>query len=206
MIYTGQPVPAFDTASNDGASEIAQGLPYVATVTIEGVAAILLHRWVVDKPENPGPKAKGTRKTDNLETYVYRTADGMIGVPGEYLRMCVVGAARYLQDPRSPRKCAMDLYKAGIVALTDIASFGVKDWNFVDRRRVTIQRSGITRERPALRPGWRCTVQFLVQTPEYIEPRALHAALNSGGRLIGVGDFRPTFGRFQVVAFTVGLE
>jgi hypothetical protein len=69
------------------------------------------------------------KKTDDLESYVYRCDDYTIGVPGEYFRQSIINAAKFRQDPRSPRKSAMDLYKAGIVSLTELSSLGKSTWD-----------------------------------------------------------------------------
>ena len=179
--------------------------PYIVEVTIEGTADILFRRWDCDEVEAKSKAAKNSaaKKTDNLETAVYRNDAGVLCLPGENLRMSIINAAKFRQDPRSPRKSAMDLYKAGVITLTALAPLGVSDWDYAHKGRVTVQRQGVTRIRPALRAGWRATVQFLVNTPEYISPQDLHATLNQAGRLIGVGDFRPTYGRFLVTAFEV---
>lgn len=194
-----------DPVSNDGQDQLALELPYVAEVTIEGTAALLFHRWSVESVETKASAAKGSaaKKTDDVNSYVYRDQKGNICLPGEYLRMSVIGAARYAQDPRSPRKSAMDLYKAGVIVLDELASLGTKDWDYLDRRRVTVQRNGITRVRPAMLTGWRAKLRFQIQTPEYIPPQVFHATLSTAGRLIGCGDFRPTYGRFSVVHFEV---
>jgi hypothetical protein len=78
----------------------------------------------------------------------------------------------------------------------------VKEADYIDRRRVLIQRNAITRERPALREGWQATIDLMVLLPEYIDRKTLLEVLTNAGRLVGVGDFRPTYGRFQVVAFS----
>jgi hypothetical protein len=117
------------------------------------------------------------------------------------LRGAIVAAAKFHQDPRSPRKSAMDLFKAGVVSLTDLASLGVKEWDYEDRRRVVIQRNGVTRVRPALRKGWSASVDLMVTTPEYIAPDFLQQVITKAGLLVGVGDFRPTYGRFGMVGF-----
>ena len=196
---------ALEPVSADANHEIAFAEPYVVTVEIEGTAAVLFHRWSNEAVEEKAKAAKGSaaKKSDNLESYIWRTLDGNVGIPGEYLRMAVVGAAKYRQDPRSPRKSAMDLYKAGIVALTDVASLGRDTWDYVDQRRVMIQRNAITRQRPAFLAGWRATFDIQVVLSEYIGSQDLHAAIVNAGRLIGVGDFRPTYGRFQVVRFEI---
>lgn len=134
-------------------------------------------------------------------SYVYRTEGGELAIPGEYLRGAIINAAKFRQDPRSPRKSAMDLFKAAIVVTTPLATLGVKDWDYLDKRRVMIQRNGINRVRPAMRAGWSATFDLLVMLPEYVDPNSLRETIESAGRLIGIGDFRPTFGRFGITKF-----
>ena len=38
---------------------------------------------------------------------------------------------------------------------------------------------------------------------EYIPKDVLNDVLTNAGRLVGVGDFRPTYGRFQITGFKV---
>jgi len=191
--------------SNDGVSDIAMLQPYIATISIIGEAHLIFHRWSCDAVEEKAKAAKGSKskKTDNIESYVYRDENGHLALPGEYLRQSIIHAAKYKQDPRSPRKSAMDLFKAAIVCLTELSSFGVKDWDFLDRRRVVIQRNAITRIRPAMKEGWKAKFDLQVLLPEYVTPSLLSSALTDAGRLVGVGDFRPTFGRFRVEEFKI---
>lgn len=197
-----------DPVSADGNETLAMSEPYIVTVEIEGTAAILFHRWSNEAVEAKSKAAKGSKakKTDNVESYVYRTQDGEIGIPGEYLRMAIVGAAKYRQDPRSPRKSAMDLFKAGLISLTEVATLGKEDWDYLDMRRVMVQRNAITRHRPAFLAGWHATFELEVLLPEYITPQVLHETIINTGRLIGLADFRPTYGRFQVVKYEVNGE
>lgn len=197
-----------EAPTNGAGPTIELSHPYVAQAKLVGVADILFHRWNVEGVEAKAVAAKGSKakKTDDVESYVYRDADGFICVPGEYVRGSIVNAAKYKQDPRSPRKSAMDLYKAGVLSLTQLASVGKKQWDYLDKRRVSVQRAGVTRVRPAILAGWEITVQFLVNTPEYIRPADLHETLNLAGKLIGLADFRPTYGRFLVGSFAVMPE
>jgi len=203
--------------SDAGNHDIDLDQPYRVEVTITGDAPILFHRWQSDAVEIKAKAAKGSaaKKTDNVESYVWRTDAGHLAIPGEYLRGSLIdprnGAAKYQQDPRSPRKSALDLFRAGVVAATDLATVirfdGSKAdaWDYLDRRRAVVQRSAVTRERPAIRTGWQATFILLVLTPAYIDQRLLHRTLVDAGRLVGIGDFRPTFGRFSISRF-VTLE
>lgn len=191
--------------TNEGSFTIDQNKPFIASVVIEGVSDILFHKWSCEDVEQKGNAAKGSKakKTDNLEAYIYRCDDGTIGIPGEYLRGAIIGAAKFKQDPRSPRKSMADLAKAAVVSLTSIASLGKAAWDFEDRRRVTIQRNAITRCRPAFKPGWRAEFDLMVNLPEYISPQILNELIQSAGKLIGLADFRPSYGRFQVIGFSI---
>lgn len=192
-------------ASNGGEESIVAGHPYRVSVQLTGVSDLLLHRWNSEAVDEKANAAKNSRakKTDDIESYVYRTDDGEIALPGEYPRQAIVTAAKFRQDPRSPRKSAMDLYKAGVVSLTTLASVGKKIWDYEDRRRVVVQRAGVNRTRPALKAGWTAEFMFMVLTPEYIEPMHLQQVLTQAGTLVGIADFRPTYGRFAVTKFEV---
>lgn len=194
--------------TNGAAIQIEMLQPYVVEASVQGVADLLFHRWNCESVEAKSKAAKNSKakKSDDLESYVYRTDDGELALPGEYLRQAVIHAAKFRQDPRSPRKSAMDLFKAGVVALTALAPLGTAKWDYEDRRRVVIQRNGITRTRPAMKVGWQAEVQFLVTLPEYIQPEVLNEVLSMAGRIIGVGDYRPTYGRFVITGFKVTGE
>ena len=192
-------------SSNGAAPDIEVTAPYIVDVTLEGTAAILFHAWNNEAVEEKAKSAKGSKakKSDNVESYVYRNDKGEICIPGEYLRMSIINAAKYQQDPRSPRKSAMDLYKAALVSLTELASLGSKDWDYLDRPRCVVQRNAITRIRPAFFPGWKASFTLRVLLPEYVSPQRLHQTIREAGELIGVGDWRPTYGRFQIVNWHV---
>ena len=194
-----------DVPTNTGMADIEFSMPYTAEVTIVGVADLLFHGWRPEAVDEKGNAAKGSKakKTDNIESYVYRNEAGELCIPGEYLRGSIINAAKFKQDPRSPRKSAMDLYKAAVVSLTPLASVGKVTWDYEDRRRVVVQRNGINRTRPALKAGYRATFLLLVTLPEYVPPAALNDTTAAAGRLVGLADFRPTYGRFQVVEFTI---
>lgn len=198
-------VTALASATNGASGAIELSQPFVASIELEGTADLLFHRWNVESVEAKSKAAKGSaaKKQDDIESYVFRNDDGDLCIPGEYVRQAVIHAAKFKQDPRSPRKSAMDLFKAGVVSLTGLASLGIKEWDYEHKCRVQIQRSGITRTRPAVKKGWKTRFDLLVGLPEYIDSHLLHEVIANAGRLIGVGDFRPTYGRFLIKNFEV---
>lgn len=229
-----------DVPTNGAAQAIDLSKPYVVNVRLCGTADILFHRWNCESVDEKAKAAKGSKakKTDDVESYVWRDHESNICIPGEYVRQSIIMAAKFRQDPRSPRKSAMDLYKAAILSLTTLAPVLVETaegssgeqgqdrechgvprsgkagcgkvsttkWDYLDRRRVTVQRSGVTRVRPAMLSGWEADFQLMVNLPEYVRPEDLHDVLTNAGRLVGLGDFRPTYGRFVIVSYDIGFE
>lgn len=187
--------------SNGAADIIGFAKPYRLSITIEGVSDFLFHRWNPESVEEKGRAAKGSKakKSDDIESYVMRDEKGRLAIPGEYLRQSIINAAKFLQDPRSPRKSAMDLYKAGIIVTTEAAHVGKDTWDYLDKRRVQVQRNGINRVRPALLKGYRATFEIEVLLSEYIPRDVLLGVIVNAGRLVGLGDFRPTYGRFMIL-------
>lgn len=195
--------------TNGAAPDIEMTAPYVVEFTIEGICPILFHAWNNEAVAEKGAAKKGSaaKKTDNVESYIYRNAKGEICLPGIYVYGAICdkknGAAKYRQDPRSPRASAVKLFQAAIAPMTELASLGSTNWDYLDERRAVVNQSGITRQRPAFNAGWRATFQFVVNLPEYVSPTFFHDVLSLAGKAVGVADFRPTYGRFQIVQFEV---
>ena len=192
-----------EQVSNGGAKAIEAGAPFRVNVELCGTSDMLFHRWNAEGVEEKAKAKKNSvaKKTDDIESYVWRNEHGEICIPGEYLRQAIVHAAKYRADPRSPRKSAMDLFKASVVALSALASLGVKKWDYEDKRRAVVQRNGINRVRPAMRAGWKANFELLVLQPEYIDEALLQDVIVQAGMLIGLADYRPTYGRFRVTKF-----
>lgn len=191
------------TNGADGLIDLSQ--PWRVEIELTGTADMLFHRWdnVAVATKSKAAKNSAAKKTDNIESYVWKDANGFLCLPGEYVRQSIITAAKFSADPRSPRKSAMDLFKAGVVSFTTLASLGKKAWDYEDRRRVVVQRSAVTRVRPAFLAGWQATVILGVLVPEYISPALLQEVAERAGRLVGVADFRPSFGRYSITRFEV---
>lgn len=192
--------------SNGGKKTYSSQLPYRVLFSLRGDAPILFHRWCCEAVEAKAnaPKGSEEKKSDNIESYVYRAGDGSLCLPGEYVRQACIVASKSLRDPRSPRKSMLDVMKASLIAVTDLASLGVKNWDYLDKRRVTVGKgAAISRIRPALHEGWEAEFIFQVISPEYVPAKVFHDVLNMAGRFIGVGDYRPSYGRFSVTHFEV---
>lgn len=189
-------------ADGKGVVDIAQ--PYFVEVAIEGNEMILLHRYDVESVKQKAGAKKGSteKKSDNVESYVYRDENNEIGLPGLNFKAAICEAAKFAQDPRSPRKSARDLFRAGL-RVRGLASFGTKEWDTLDVRKVNVQRNAVARSRPAMLAGWKLKFTIEILLPEYITQQWLHEVVTNAGRICGLGDFRPDFGTFMVTNFKV---
>ena len=197
--------------TNSGADIISLEMPFRVAVTIQGEADLLFHRWGVESVIEKAKAKKGSaaKKSDDIESYIWRNEINELCLPGEYVRQSIIHAAKFSQDPRSPRKSAMDLTKAAVISLTPLAPIAsakgetTTEWDYLDTRRVVVGRAGINRTRPAMRAGWKANFIFMSNLPEYVGPSLLREVLDRAGKLIGVGDFRPSYGRFVVTQWEI---
>jgi len=109
-------IPSVATKEAGNGSVVALDASYAVEVVLVGTAAILFHRWDDASVERKSKAAKGSqaKKSDDVESYVYRTIDGEIGIPSKNFKACLREAGRSLPDPRSPRKSARDLVQSAI--------------------------------------------------------------------------------------------
>ena len=203
-------ITGLGAVTND--AEPVIGEPFTIHLRIEGTADLLFHRYSADEVEEKANAAKGSRakKTDNVESYVYRNANNQICMPGRYLQRALQEAGRFQQDPRSPRKSALDLCKAGLIVTPQLAPMipvgkdtPSQDWDYLDRQRVVVQRSAVTRVRPAFTEGWRVDMEITSLLPEYLTPAFVRKLADDAGRFIGLADFRPTYGRYSITSWEV---
>lgn len=166
------------------------GRPILMEVCIVGEADILFHRWQTEPVEDT--------KKDDLESYIYRNEDGYICIPGAYFKGALVSAARFHGDPRVARKSAQDLIKSAVLMLSDLASLGKKSWDYEHKCRALIQKRAINRVRPAIYKGWRCSFELVNQLPNVLTGELFEAIVQDAGRIVGLADYRPTYGRFRV--------
>jgi hypothetical protein len=198
-------IPSVATKANANGHLAAFDASYAVEVVIVGTAPILFRRYDDASVQRKAKAAKNSesRKSDDVETYVYRTEDGEIGIPARNFKACLREAGRSLPDPRSPRKSARDLVQSAIQVEPFIASLGRTTWDALDVQRVVLQRNAISRVRPMFREGWKAAFEVVVLAPEYVRPDWLHDLITRAGRFIGLGDFRPDYGRFRMDTFQV---
>jgi len=189
-------------------------------VTIQGTADLLMNAFEVIG-DAPASVHSGAAKdySDEWLKKLYLLDDGTLYQPEAHLIGTLTRGATTYKVPGRRGKTYKDTVKGGVFiepaciphkanlsdfekgpVITGPAPDGSKYVAYVDRRPVRVQRAMVIRYRPALRKGWE--LSFTVQAlDDEFQPAALKAILDTAGREVGIGDFRPRFGRFMVTAF-----
>lgn len=187
------------------------------TCRIEGITPLLHHAATGLDPTHPLKKEaakitakRGQKKTDaelaaldwiDFQLSIYHNGDAPF-VPGLNVEAVIRAGA-------TAQRKGKDVL-AGVAVMEDEIPLiyegprGVRDLydaGFVDRRRATVQRQGVMRTRPIFR---RWALEFTAMVDDKIvNVEAVREATEYAGMRVGLLDFRPRFGRFQVVSWRV---
>jgi hypothetical protein len=167
-------------------------------ITIKGTAPLLQHRYPSEKEETKIMKVRGARDySDEAERSLYRDEKGQIYEPAEHILGAMIKAAVDFKITGRGKKTYKDLVKSAIVIEPDAIPHKKTTW-VIDRRGVVVQRARIMRERPKFE-DWE--LSFILETlDEQLALSAVKEILDQAGK-VGIGDFRPRFGRFMVTEF-----
>ena len=191
-------------------------MPYSIHVKIEGVAPILFNRWTEEASDKLRSGATGGKFTDasrlaEAMTKVYRDEEGKyLTIPGWNLKKCILqGCQRAgLKEGRvgmMPFLAATVFVAGDPVFVAGDPSSGVTDPDFVDERsgRRPAKTGGAALiKRPALKEGWQLPFTLNVVDDRRDAP-SIRRAVEEAGLMVGLGDFRPEFGRFVVREWSV---
>jgi len=184
--------------------------------SIVGTSAMLHHSDALADPLNPLSKsvseiAKKRSKTDDDHAEVsrrewlggrYLLDDGRPCVPAAMLRKALIEGARKVKLGKQVAAGVLFSEPGFPIILDGIdrsADELFADPRFVDRRTVGVQGRRVVRTRPRYAKGWR--VDFYVDIDEEtVDEAVVENALSMAGRVIGIGDYRPLHGRFELVA------
>ena len=167
-------------------------------VTIKGIAPLLQHRYKIEEEESATIKVKGKRDySGETESSLYRDENGIIYQPSEHILGAMTKAAVDFKITGRGRKTYRDLVKSSVIIFPEAIPH--KNQNYIiDRRPVVIQRSRVMRQRPKFEE-WELsfTIELL---DEQFSVSALKDIIDQAGK-VGIGDYRPRFGRFIVTEF-----
>lgn len=155
------------------------------------------HKSLTSKRKKTEEDQRAIAKSEFLSSLYYDEKTGVF-IPGINVESCIFEAAKL-------RKLGKVAKRAILVSEDQIKVIykGPKDpldlWQspeFVDARAVKVSTSKIIRYRPKFNE-WSARFQ-LNYNPEQINREDILDVLRDAGSLIGIGDFRPRFGKFEV--------
>jgi hypothetical protein len=129
---------------------------------------------------------------------VYETDDGQVGIPAWNVFKSLQEGARLNKLGRHVERGVLPI-GADILPIKHDGPNTVRamwDAGCYDQRSVKVGTSKVTRTRPLFR-NWTVDVTFAVDT-EVIRMDELVMVAENAGRLVGIGDYRPRFGRYDV--------
>ena len=185
------------------------------TVKWTGIRPLVMHNGLMADPTNPMVKqikaitSKGSKKLtesdyerrDRLEweAGLYWSDELGLVMPSDNIERCIqLGAqkSRIGKDVQAAVFCDAPEYKVNYVGPKKKDAL-YADPKFTLRKGVAIMNSRIIRIRPMVPTGW--SITFVIEWDDSIvDEKSLVKAMADAGSLVGLGDWRPKFGRFLV--------
>ena len=193
---------------------------YTVDVGIRGIAPILQHRFAPAQLDTlMQGAARRTGATDySLEWMqsMYVTADGYLYQSASHIEGALVKAASLFQIKGKRGKTWKDPVRAYCYVVpeqiihfrdnqpvtapnADLLSHPT-EYLSVAVMRVIVQRSAVARSRLLIAPGWELNFKLEVHDDQN-RPEVMREIMAEAGRAVGIGDFRPRYGRFEVTRF-----
>ena|SRR5579872_3627730 len=172
---------------------------YRIQTELTGLAPFLYNRIAADALD--GTTGKKRDPAAAVEAKLYRAADRTLILPQWNLKRVLLDGAIKLKT-KVAKTSLTDLVSACVFVDGD-PSFGVKEPDAIHPcvGRVPPRRgAAVLIRRPLLNQGWKLRVLFAV-TNDVIPLTQVKAALDVAGLLVGMGSWRPQFGRFEVSQF-----
>jgi len=186
---------------------------YAVNVTIQGTAPLMQHRFPMPElstMSKGGTKHTGAKDyTQEWKEYLY-TSNGMIIQPASHIEGAMVKAAASFKITGKRGKSYKDLFSANVfidpieiphnIPIPDELDCDADKQLYIDMRPVIVMRARVVRLRPTFKAGW--SLSFTINVIDDELPfEILSDVLNLAGKTVGIGDYRPKFGRFMVTKF-----
>jgi len=167
-------------------------------VKIKGVAPLIQNK-IPDDMDVIQKKGEGKDNAEMCESKLYLLGK-KICQPGIHLEQAMVRAATGIKQKGAGKKTYKELFRGNVFVEPDMIPHLIQEWE-VHKTTVVIpaSRGRIQRFRPML-PEW--ALEFNINClDDRIGTDVIKLALDEAGRVNGLGDWRPRFGRFIVESF-----
>lgn len=184
-------------------------------MTWTGIRPLVMHNGLLADPTNPIARrikeicSKGSKKMtesdyeerDRLEWNggLYWSSEHGLVIPSDNIERCIqLGAqkSRIGKDVAAAVFCSAEEVKLAYDGPKDKDKL-YNDPRFSLRKGVAVQKSRVIRLRPMIPTGWSLTFDLEFDESIINEKNLIKASIDAGA-LVGLGDWRPKFGRFTV--------
>jgi hypothetical protein len=169
---------------------------------IEGISPLLMHNGQLANPLNPLVKQmKSLTGLSRLEfrAGLYLSPSGQVEIPSEVLESCLIEGAKKSKLGKQFKSAIAIMQNSPLdygEQLT-VDELWERNEEFADVRGVKVGTSRIMRTRPIFRVwGLEFEVSF---NADLVNPEQIMLAVDDAGAQVGLCDYRPKFGRFQIV-------
>lgn len=186
------------------------------TVTLTGLCPMLQHNGRLANPIDEHTQAlkaltsKRAKTDDDLVLIMltearggcWETHDGLLGVPTAAVWRSIYDAAKAFKLGEQIKRALLFDNPEHVAPLRiddewHTCDIWLKDRGHIDYRPAKIMGRKVMRARPWIPAGWQSTHNFEL-LDDVMDARDLVPVLERAGRLVGVGDWRPQYGRYAV--------
>ena len=189
---------------------------YTVSVRVKGISPLMQHRFPMPDYETTtksGQVSTGEKKWhEEWREALYVDKDGEVFQPATHFESAMLKAASSFKIRGKRGKTYKDLFAMAVIVSPDEIPHNVKmpdtlttdadEQLYIDQRPVKIQKARVVRTRPTFKTGWELEFEIQVSDDE-LQSDVVYEVLSMAGKSVGIGDYRPRFGRFQVVSFEV---
>lgn len=179
---------------------------YRITGKIKGIAPILFNRMLEGdlEPSNVGSKGRITveARIEEARQKVYRNEQGLF-LPGWNFKQCLLEGCK--RSGLKVGRSSLARYLAAAIFPDHELYFGKGEPDFMHEhwgRRPPRTGGACIIRRPALKEGWELSFGLNV-VDDRRTPAEIRRSLDEAGLLVGLGSWRPEYGRFLVIEWQV---
>lgn len=179
---------------------------YQISGTVTGVAPILFNRMLEDELESDGSSAKGRVTTatriEESKKRIYKNEKGVF-LPGWNFKQCLLEGCRR-SGLKVGRGSLMPYLQASVFPDRELYFLDKAEADFIHTtwgRRPPRTGGACMVRRPALNEGWRLAFSLNVMDDRR-SPDEIRRSLEEAGLLVGLGSWRPEYGRFIITEWS----
>lgn len=161
--------------------------------------------------EEPTMKRKGgialLGEPEEWKKTIYYKEEIGVYLPASTIEACFKNAAKQFKVGRGTATKYVD---SGVFCMDEYLPFLVNGSPIktLDDERITIDKRTVKNPNSKGRnlryrakfDQWESEFKLIVTADDYLDEKLLHEIIDYGGKYVGVGDYRPRFGRFELVS------